>query len=85
MRWVSETHGVSRFWELEQDGGQIQDVQGRNLAFSNDVLEAAGPVVECIKGGYKLSHLSLPPSFPKQSHKSTLMNVDFVEGSIKEL
>ena len=46
-------HDVSRFWELEQDKGQIQDVQGRLkgiLAFWKDVLEASGPVVECIKG-----------------------------------
>ena len=67
MRWVSEIHGVSGFWELEQDGGQIQDVQGKILAFWKDILEASGPVVECIKGGSKLFHLSLPPSFSKQT------------------
>ena len=69
MRWVSGTHDVSRFWELEQDGGQIQDVQGRLkyiLAFWKDVLEASGPVVECIKGGYKFStYHCLHPSLNK--------------------
>ena len=83
-----DMHDISRFWELEQGGGQIQDVQGRlkeSLAFWQDVLEAPGPIVECIRSGYKLPLLTLPPPFSKPNHRSALINADFVEGSIKEL
>ena len=85
---IPDMHDISRFWELEQGGGQIQNVQGRlkgSLAFWQDVLEAPGPIVECIGSGYKLPLLTLPPPFSKPNHRSALINVDFVEGSIKKL
>ena len=89
----SETDNVdvqdtSRFWELEQGGGQIQDVQGRlksGLAFWQDVLGAPRPVIEWIEGGYKLPLLSLPPPFYKENHKSALINTEFIDNSISEL
>ena len=83
-----DMHGIRRFWELEQGGGQIQDVQGRlkaNLNFWRDVSEAPVPIVECIESGYKFPLLTLPPPFSKLTHSSALSNASFVEGSIKEL
>ena len=85
---IPDMHDVHRFWELEEGGGQIQDVQGRlkgSLSFWQEVLEAPSPIVECIKGGYKLPLLSLPLPFSRPNQRSALINADFVEGCIKEL
>ena len=59
-------HDISRFWELEQGGVQIQDVKCRlkeSLAFWQDVLEAPSPIVESIQNGYKFPLLLVPPPF----------------------
>ena len=79
---------LARCWELEQEGPQITDVQGRlftNLDFWEKVLEAPPPVIECIKEGYKLPLLSLPEQYMKTNHRSAQQNKGFVTDAVSDL
>ena len=80
--------GLARCWEVEQEGPQITDVQGRlftNLEFWEKVLEAPLPVIECIKEGYKLPLLSLPEQHMKPNHRSAQQNEEFVTEAVSDL
>lgn len=80
--------GLARCWEVEQEGPQITDVQGRlftNLEFWEKVLEAPPPVIECIKEGYKLPLLSLPEQYMKPNHRSAQQNKEFVTEAVSDL
>ena len=79
---------LGRYWELEQDGHQVSDVQGRlfaNIKFWEQVLEAPQYIVDCIKEGYKLPLLSLPEPFKGRNHMSALHHKEFVSQAISDL
>ena len=79
---------LGRYWELEQDGHQVSDVQGRllaNINFWEQVLEAPQHIIDCIKEGYKLPLLSLPEPFKRHNHKSALQDKEFVTQAISDL
>ena len=79
---------LGRFWELEQEGPQVSDVQGHlltNINFWEQVLEAPPQIIECIREGYKLPLLSLPEPFTRSNHKSALQNKEFVNQAISDL
>ena len=79
---------LGRYWELEQEGPQISDVQGHllaNINFWEQVLEAPPQIIECIREGYKLPLLSLPEPFTRSNHKSALQNKEFVNQAISDL
>ena len=79
---------LSRYWELEQEGIQVSDVQGQllaNIKFWEQVLEAPPQIIDCIKEGYKLPLLSLPEPYRKPNHKSALQNKEFVNQAVSDL
>ena len=79
---------LGRYWELEQDGHQVSDVQGRllaNIKFWEQVLEAPQYIVDCIKEGHKLPLLSLPEPFKGRNHMSALHHKEFVSQAISDL
>ena len=72
---------LGRYWELEQEGLQVSDVQGQllaNIKFWEQVLETPPQIIDCIKEGYKLPLLSLPEPYRRPNHKSALQNKEFV-------
>ena len=83
-----ELECMGRFWEAEQGAAQIMDVQGRlrdKLSFWEHVLKAPGPIIECIKDGYKLPLLSIPAPFSGSNQKSALESAEFVTSTLSEL
>jgi len=60
-------------WELEQDHGQIADVQGRlkkSIKFWEETLMAPQSIKEWVLEGYKLPLLTLPPPYYKGNQRS---------------
>jgi len=79
---------LGRYWELEQEGFQVSDVQGQllaNIKFWEQVLEARPQIIDCIKEGYKLPLLALPEPYRRPNHKSALQNKEFVNQAISDL
>jgi len=75
----------SQFWEIEQGNDyQVVDVQGRpkeKLSFWKEILKALASILECLREGYKLPLLSIPPPFSAKNQKSALENVEFVSSA----
>ena len=64
---------LGRYWELEQDHGQIAYVQGRlkkSAKFWEERLMASQSVKKWVSEGYKLPFLTLPPPYYKVNQRS---------------
>jgi len=65
-----------KFWEIEQGNDyQTVNVLGRlkeKLVFWKDTLKALTTILECVREGYKLPLLLLPPPFAAKNKKKNL-------------
>ena len=79
---------LSRYWELEESTGQIEDVQGRLiscLSFWKKELDPAPWILNCIEEGYKLPLRLVPDKFCKPNQQSALSNTKFVNEALTTL
>jgi len=78
----------STYWEAEQGGSQVTQVQGKlkeNIRFWEDILRPAPWIISCIKEGYKLPLHKLPDRFSQPNQQSALDNREFVSQALEEL
>ena len=80
--------GFGRVWEIDQEEGQVCDVQDRlikYITFREQELKATAPVLDWIRVGCNLQMLTEPGVYHKANVKSALVNSEFVTKAIMEL
>ena len=85
----SETHDLSKFWEVEDASVHFQHKcqigLHRLLTFGVRSYKPLPPIIYCIENGYCILPKFVPSFYSQQNHKSMELYSEFVNDAVQKL